>query len=388
MIGLVALRRRSLLPMALLVGCTGSRELTLTVSDGPLFGPVEVTLAGNFERLGLMVDGFSIAGGEGPLLSTEWDTREVEPGEHVLGAIGFQGDHEPVEVAEPVIVDQGAGDTVPPRVTFLTPTAGETLPGDSILIVVDDEDEAGIAAFGLLANGVPLASIPPEGPYELVWSDVANGDYVLEANATDVGDNIGQAPLPLTVSDLEPVECNISKPEDEQDVSGDVEIKVGAGSQAGISTVEFFVNDTSIGIDDASTWSWSWTSDPYIGEDVLIRVTCAAADGGEGTDQITVHVVEASAKGFAVTISQPLDGYTIDGAAYPVKARIGGGTERPERAELYVDDVLVAEDTASDWEFFLDTTALSNASHTLKVIGYESVTGLVAEDEVTVTVDN
>ena len=58
------------------------------------------------------------------------------------------------------------------------------------------------------------------------------------------------------------------------------------------------------------------------------------------------------------------------------------------KVEFYIDGSLKSTDTASPFSWSWDTTAYSDASHTILVKGYNSGNGLVDDDTITVTVDN
>ncbi|MBU7045599.1 MAG: hypothetical protein HXS54_04105 [Theionarchaea archaeon] len=58
------------------------------------------------------------------------------------------------------------------------------------------------------------------------------------------------------------------------------------------------------------------------------------------------------------------------------------------KVEFYIDGSLKSTDTASPFSWSWDTTAYSDASHTILVKGYDSGNGLVDDDTITVTVDN
>ena len=391
--GLAALalrRRRLMLALPLLAACSGTPPLTLSLPGGALAGIVDVTVAGNYDQLAVLVDGVTLGGGVAPAQTFAWDTRSVADGEHLVTGLGFIGDNPPVEVNETVEVSQSSTDASPPSVRIVSPADGERLPGELIPIVLAVSDDVAIASVEILANDSLLATLPPEGPFELAWENVLEGDYTLTAVATDVAGNGGGASIHVTVSNLAEVGCTVSDPEAGAEVFGEEEVKVGASSSAGMVQVEVFANTTSLGVDVEDTpWSVIWDSTAWTGQSVDLTARCTAADGGYADAPAVTVTVAKTAPPFTVTLHDPPDGATVTGNAVLLKTAMGGGAG-PDHADFYVDDILVgtdADDTGGftyDW----DSTLVPNGIHVVKTIGYESGTAFFAEDSATVTVSN
>lgn len=385
----VLARRRAwlwALPLALSCG-GGAPALQLEVPSGPLYGTVELSALGNFDRLAILVDGEVVGGGDGPSLSVLWDTTTVADGAHLVRGVGYLGAEEPVEVVREVEVSQVAGDLSAPAVRFDAPVAGGVYEPDAIAVIVEVSEDVGLESAELYADETFLLAWPPQGPFEAVWKQVPDGPHTLTARVMDLAGKPGEASVEIEVSSLAQVDCTVTRPDEGDTVSGTVNVTVAASSQAGISTVEFFANDVSFGVDDASSWQYEWDSTPYDGQTVALSALCTGADGNSAWATPVNVTVDSDAGGFSVTITQPSDGGTVSGTAARVKAAVGGG-KGAAGADFYVDDVWMLSLTASPWEFLWDTTALENGSHVVKVVGTEAVTGATAEDSITVTVAN
>lgn len=391
--GLAALalrRRRLLLAAPLLAGCSGTPPLALDLPGGQLAGIVDVTVTGNYDQLAILVDGVTLGGGPSPVQTFAWDTRTVEDGEHLVTGLGFLGDDAPVEVNKTVEVSQSSVDATPPTVHFDSPLDGDRLAGDLIPIVLGVSEDVALASVEILANDSLLATLPPSGPFELAWENVLEGDYVLSAVATDVAGNGGGASIDIVVSNLAEVTCTVSSPDEGDDVFGEVEVKAGASSSAGMVQVEFFADGVSLGTDlKESPWSVMWDSTPQAGATVALTARCTAADGGFA-DAAAVNVnVAAEAPPFTVTLRDPPDGATVTGTEVLFKAAMGDGLG-PDHADFFVDDVLVGSDAdgTGGYTYTWDSTTVPNGTHVVKAIGYELTTLNAVEDSATVTVSN
>ncbi|HCL57214.1 MAG TPA: hypothetical protein DHW82_09445 [Spirochaetia bacterium] len=87
-----------------------------------------------------------------------------------------------------------------------------------------------------------------------------------------------------------------------------------------------------------------------------------------------------------VNITAPTNGSTVS-ASVTVTAAASDNIG-VAKVEFYVDGTLKATDTASPYEYVLDTTTLTNASHSIKAIAYDAANNTATDDDTSVTVDN
>ncbi len=396
-LALVGLRRRgALLGLGLLIACGDTAtELTLTVEEGPVAGEVPISLAGEVDTLILAIDGEAVASSDSGSLSWTWDTSQWADGDHVVRGSGYTGSDTPSEAWTVVTVDQSLADEHLPQVSFRSPLDGDELPRDSdvfISLMVSDDvciDDVRVYRFGDSAHthGLDelLAVLPPEGPWELYWEDAASGEWQLEAHVADCVGHTALASVDLTVSDDAPVSCTLVEPTDGSEVSGTVDVKVAASSDAGITSVSVTADGTLIDTDTSSPWGVTWEA----GEeprDVTLAAACTAADGAEAADTVVVSVVEESASDFEATLTRPQDGDTVSGDV-TIRAAVGGGNG-PANVDFYADDTLILSDTESPWEVTWDSTSWPDGATTLRIVGVEATTGVEAEDAIDVTVAN
>jgi len=383
------------------LGCKPT--LTLFVPEDPIAGTIEVSAEGNFDRLVLMLDGAVLDGGEGPSISATWDSTTVEDGVHQVRGAGFNGNRAPIEEVVEIEVSQADGDVIPPQVSFLRPGDGQTVGGDEVRIDLAITENVGLESVAIYADGDILASLPPEGPWEITWENVSLGEHCLDGVAADLAGNESTSSICFTVSDGDITDTGpaeeflvlITDPVDGSTLPSagtGVPLKAAIGGGEGVESATLFINGDA---QDTLTggWQWNWDATAYLGEVVELEVTAIERNTGyEASDSITVTVPDEAdtggpdPEGFVVLITDPVDGSTLDmaGTGVPLKAAIGGGAGA-ESATLFINDV--AQDTLTGgWQWNWDATLHLGTEVSLEVIAIEVGTGTEASDYITVIV--
>lgn len=208
-------RRPRMLVLVALGGCARPEPtIELDLPPDPLAGTVEIRARGAFDWIGLDVDGAPIASTSEDELIVEWDSTSVADGAHVLRATGLY-DGGAAYAWRTVQVSQADGDLVAPFVEFLTPPDEGRVEGDEVLVTLRIDEATGLHSVLLYAatslgeldeNGEEmttpeelLAWLPPEGPWQARWEDVAPARYVLRAEAHDRAGNTGTAKVAFDV---------------------------------------------------------------------------------------------------------------------------------------------------------------------------------------------
>lgn len=370
----------------MLVACGGG--LTVEVPPSPAFGVVEVAATGRgYERIVLLLDGEVVAGDATERVTWAWDTSLSPAGDHVVTALGYRGSKDPAEVWAAVTVDPLAGDVEAPTIGFISPLDGDRKdPGEDVFVVLDPKDDVGLADVRLLEGDVVVAVLPPEGPWEVLWTPPGTGAWTLCGQATDVVGNAAESCVTFDVAGPGITECPITKPSGTEPVPvwGEVEVKVAVAGSA--SQTEFFADGSSIGIDTSDPYSVFWDAGTTPRE-VLLEAVVQAVDGGDCTAALLVSVEEPVVEAFTVKITQPSDGVTVFGTV-PVKAGVEAGGVA-DTMTLFADDVFVAELPNDPWQFTWSSLGTPNGAEVeLKVVAVEEKTGAVDEDTVTVVVKN
>lgn len=368
----------------LMIACRGGTpELEFEVPEGTLSGVVTLTATGNFDQLLISVDGAVLAGGEGPGLSADWDTTTVEDGPHVLRASGFEGEDDAIEVIVDVDVAQDGGQVDPPVVTWIRPSDGDTIASGTDTTLTFGVAGDDLVDARVLVDDVLLATLPAEGPYEVTWQDPADGAHTLTAVAQDAAGNTGEADLSVTVGGT--MECRITAPPDGADVAGIVELRAAVNSAEGrVQSVAFYAGDTLISTDTASPWQASWDA---TGASGAVTLSLDAVDDGGNTCGHSVSVTVVDDVAFAVVITAPSDGATVQGTGMPVKAAVQTSLGAAG-VSLYADGVLVGDLDAPPWAWTVDSTAWPDGDLVLEVEATELESGAEATDDITVVVDN
>ena len=169
------------------------------------------------------------------------------------------------------------------------------------------------------------------------------------------------------------------------EVSGTIDVKVAASSEAGIVSVTVTENGTVIETDIESPWGVTWEAGT-LEREVTLAAVCIASDGAEAVDAVTVSVVESGTEDFEATLTRPQEGDPVSGDVI-IKAAVGGGNG-PASVAFWVDDTEIFVDTESPWEMTWDSTTWPDGAAVLGVTGVETKTGIEVSDSINVTLTN
>ena len=173
--------------------------------------------------------------------------------------------------------------------------------------------------------------------------DVSNTTLYNPTLVAGSGDGGGTADNPPSVS--------ITNPADGATVSGSVNVTADATDDNGVSQVEFFVDNTSIGIDSDGSDGWSATWDTTLYTDgVTYAVSATATDsaGQNATDSVSA-TVDNSTDTSGINLS--VNAYKIRGTQY---ADLSWDGATSTNVDIYRDGSLIVT-TANDG-FYTDTT--------------------------------
>ncbi|HUF95753.1 MAG TPA: Ig-like domain-containing protein [Acidimicrobiia bacterium] len=184
------------------------------------------------------------------------------------------------------------------------------------------------------------------------------------------------------------VTATLTSPTDGATVSGDVTVSTDAGSDAGVSQVEFFVDGSWIATDtDGSDgWGTTWDSTGVGDGDHAVSATATDADGQTASDSVNVSVDNVDDPP-AVAITNPANGTTVSGS---VDVIADASDDRGiNQVEFFVDGSSIGIDTdgSDGWSATWDTTVYADADHTVSATATDSP-GQTSSDSVAVTVDN
>ncbi|MGZ3183629.1 MAG: CehA/McbA family metallohydrolase [Telluria sp.] len=172
----------------------------------------------------------------------------------------------------------------------------------------------------------------------------------------------------------------------ESGTSGSITFNATASDNVGVSNVEFYVDGTLKATTNVSPYSATLDSTTLTNGSHTLVAKAYDAAGNVGTStsvgfsvsnttggDVTPPTVSASESGTSGTITFNATASDNVGVA---------------KVEFYVDGVLKGTDSASPWTMTLDSTTLSNASHTLVAKAYDAAGNVGTSSSVGFTVSN
>ncbi|MFH1540296.1 MAG: Ig-like domain-containing protein, partial [Elusimicrobiota bacterium] len=179
---------------------------------------------------------------------------------------------------------------------------------------------------------------------------------------------------------------------------GSANFSASASSMA--TQVQFYVDNVLKNTDYGSPYSWSWNTTTYLNGTHTLKVIAVDSSSQTATDQISVTVLNSS--GTVDNSSGTIDNLPTVAILTPANGATGSGniyiaaTASDDigiiQVAIYIDDVLKKtyyglNITSAPYSYSWNTTAYSNAAHTLKVIAVDS-SSQTATAQINVTVSN
>ena len=184
--------------------------------------------------------------------------------------------------------------------------------------------------------------------------------------------------------DSTPPVVSVTAPSNGAEVSGSVTFSANATDNAGVTRVEFFVDDVLVDTDSVSPYSTAWSSASVAnGSHNLKAKAYDAFQSSESTLTITVNNLGVDTEDPTVVINQPATNpYTWSVDDLIVEAT-GSDNVGVIKIEFYINGVLAAEEAAANivrqWEY----VPTPPGSYTLTAKAYD-VAGNMGETSITV----
>lgn len=179
-----------------------------------------------------------------------------------------------------------------PTVTITSHNNGDTVSG-RIDIEGLVQSSNGISRVDLLVDGIVIRS-NNESSFSLRWNtnNWADGTHTVRVVAYDSDNVSGEAQVSLIVDNDVQITVNITSPQNNSPVThGDnVTIEATASSAAGITRVEFYVDDVLLSTDTSSPYSASWDTSSYLEGSHVVRVVAYDSTGNSNSTNITVNI--------------------------------------------------------------------------------------------------
>ena len=237
-----------------------------------------------------------------------------------------------------------------PIVNITSPSNGAGfITGSIIPITANASDNGSIASVEFFVDGVSIG-IDNSSPYSANYTSML-GSHNLTAKATDnngaftissaITINVSNNPLPIV---------NITSPSNGAGfITGSIiPITANASDNGSVTSVEFFVDGVSIGIDNSSPYSANYTS--MLGSHNL---TATATDnlGAQSTSSI-ITISVGNNPPPTINITSPSNGdLYIAPAVVTINANANDPNGTVSQVQFYVNGVLVGSDASAPYSF-------------------------------------
>jgi len=302
-----------------------------------------------------------------------------------------------------ITITGGTTDTTPPTVSITAPTSGATI-SDTITISASASDNIGVDHVTFQVDGGTVAT-DSSSPYQtsLDTTTLTDSAHTIKAIAYDAAGNSDENTISVTVDNSGPVNNELTSgvtAYSSLSSVGQTEMWfINVGSSA--EKMRSILNCGSSDFDlygrlgsEPTTSTYDWRGYTGGGEDITFNNPGAGIwyimvrdYSGSGNYDLTVTITYATADTTPPTVSltAPSNGATVsDTITVSATASDNVGVDH---VTFQVDGSTIATDSTSPYQTSLDTTILSDGSHTIKAIAYDAA-GNYDEDTVTVTVDN
>jgi Bacterial Ig domain len=285
-----------------------------------------------------------------------------------------------------------AADTTAPTTAITTPAANATLSGASSPLAATASDAVGVTKVEFYIDGQIIGAADTTAPYTgtLNTTSFSNGTHSLTTKAYDAANNIGTSAavsvtISNTVTDTTPPTISIAAP---ATITAPTTITSAVADAGGIAKVEFYIDGTTLlGTDTTSPYSFSLNPALYTnGAHVLTGRAYDNSNNQTTSAGVNITIANPDTTPPSVVLTAPLNNTTI-GGQYTISATAAdaGGVAR---VEFSVDGTLKGTDTTSPYSYVLDTTTLTNASHTISVKSFDNAGNPSTAATATVTVNN
>ncbi|MES2298713.1 MAG: Ig-like domain-containing protein [Pseudomonadota bacterium] len=312
-------------------------------------------------------------------------TASITPsvGEHFYYAKLTQNDGN-ILWSAPIWVTQTTGvvDTTAPTVS-----ASETGSSGNISFNASASDNVGVTLVEFYVDNALKASTNT-APYTASFNsnNLVNGSHSLVAKAYDAANNVGtSSAASFSVNNVFVDTVAPTTTASESGNSGTITLSATASDNVGVTKVEFYIDNVLRGSSTTAPYSMAFNSAAITNATHSLTTKAYDAAGNVGT---------SSGVSFAV------NNVIVDGSAPIVSASESGGSGTitlsatasdnvgVTKVEFYVDNVLKGSSTTSPYALALNSTTLSNASHSLTAKAYDAAGNVGSSSAVSFSVNN
>lgn len=285
-------------------------------------------------------------------------------------------------------------DTTPPVVSITSPANGATVTGTTAINASASDDSGIVSKVEFYVDG-SLKSTDTTAPfsYSFNTSQFSVGSHTVYARAYDAANNnSNSSTITVTIPDTTNPTVGVTSPTSGATLAGTVAFTANASDNIAVTKVEFYVDGQLKGTDTASPYSISLDTKALT--NASHSFTAKAFDAAN--NQVTSAAVSATVNNPVVPppdttkplvdVTSPATGSTISGSidfSATATDNVAVG-----KVELYVDGALVATVQSSPYTTVLDTTTLTDGSHSLSAKAFDTSNNTATSTTVSVTVRN
>ncbi len=346
--------------------------ISVDASDASGISSVEVYIDGNL----------SFSSSSSPY-SFNWDTTTVPNGPHTIKAVAYDSASNSASASIAVNVNNVVLDTTPPS-TPLNLTATAVSASQIDLSWDASYDDISLAGYKIFRDGFQIATVTATSYQDTGLSPSTL--YVYEVLAFDSsGNESSKSPkasattfaLPDTSSPI----VSLTSPLANSVVSGpSVLFEANASDDVGIASVEFYVNGVLIGTSNLAPFSVAWNS-TAVADGSYTAYARAIDTSSNFTDSQVINFVVNNTPASVTKVSGTIPVY------YSTKY----DEKNISKVEFFVDSSATpfATDDTYPYQANLDTTTLTNGTHTISTKTYDTLGNLVTESTLlTIDVQN
>jgi Bacterial Ig domain/Right handed beta helix region len=183
-----------------------------------------------------------------------------------------------------------------PTVAITSPASGATVSGT---VTVSTSVSANTTSVQFRVDGNNTSSAVTTAPfsYSLNTTKLSNGSHSLTAAASNAaGQTATSAGVTINVSNPAPTSptVSITSPASGATVSGTITVTANAADNAGVTKVEFYLDNSLQTTDTSSPYSWSWNTTSVANGSHTLMAKCYDAAGSTATASVMVDVNNGS----------------------------------------------------------------------------------------------
>jgi hypothetical protein len=282
-------------------------------------------------------------------------------------------------------------DTTPPTVSVTAP-ANDALVRQNVTLSANASDNVAVASVQFQIDGQNLGNPITTAPFLVNWNTTAvtDGTHTLTAIAKDTSGNAASSSVSVSVDNTVPT-GSITAPAAGATVSGTTAVTASASDNVAIASVQFQLDGQNLGSPvTAAPYSVNW--DTTTATNATHQLTAVVKDtaGNQSTSAaVSATVSNVDATPPSVSMTAPANNAAVH-QTLTVSANAADNVA-VAGIQFYLDgNPLGTEDTTAPYSVSWDSTTVTDGSHTLSAVAWDTSgnRSVTPDPTVTVNVDN